>query len=524
MSHGHDEAPERISRLLAMKDVPRWSAAVLLAAFGMVYWLFSPATIDGDAIGYLRQVRGTGFSPGHLLYLPLLRTIARLIGYNVLMDLVPTFKALSIVSALLSLILIHDVARRIYDQGQAIFVVALLGASHAFFRSATQVEVYSVATLLVVAALWASLRARLSSSMPHRICWTAGAGLCCGLGVLFHLSLILLGPSFVLLHFRGSPMGQRFRLAFITAGSMAVTVTLPLMFILHHEGHSSFNAAWTYLRSSDHGLPYLHSWRTPLAALWGLVKALIYVPYPFEAPRLAVGGLTLLGALAWLGLGLLKARSPRELPDHEPAGSAHRLVDTPFLLYWSGPLLLFALYFFPSDTERWIFIMPVLALFLGPIARTPIAWILLGAIAFVNIFVGALPQSIDRTKLEVAATVERFVEPKDLVVGPGHGWDELIGLSTPNPVRLISFIFYVGQERSLARATRKLETEIRRTLARGGRVYVARLRDDHDRQGFKELVWFGMSPEAFFRLFAPYRPEPAGPEQLWLLSSPTTAR
>jgi hypothetical protein len=289
---------------------------------------------------------------------------------------------------------------------------------------------------------------------------------------------------------------------------MAVVVTGPLLALLAAAGKTSPAEAWSWLASSDHGVPYPHSWRTPLVVLWGAVRSLVHAPYPYEAPIWRVALQTALGSAAWLVLLLLRRRSastPR------PAG------DLTFLVVWSVPLAGFALAFYPSDTERWIFVMPAVALFLAPCACAR-GWAVVAVVLLANLFVGQLPAAMDHGPVERAAAVEAAVPPRALIISPGHGWDELIGLGTTKPVRRFPLVYFVGTERSLQRAVARMHAEIARTRAGGDAAFVARLRDEVDRQGFKELRWFGLSPDAFAALFAPYAPRPTRVPGLWALS------
>lgn len=472
-----------------MRARPRSILLLLLAAYGGVLLLSTPAEVNGDGVGYLKQISGDGIAPGHLAYMPLLRALSAVIPHAVPLDLVLPLRLLGLACALLALGLLYDAALRLHGSTTAaLFGTALLGLSHAFSRSATEVEVYAPAALLAVATLWALARHRVN---PRPV-WAVLAGLAAGAAVLLHLTLALLAVPLLLL--------SRPRLTHLVAGlsAMALAAGLPLALVL--ADHGSLASAWTWLRSADHGIADPHGPSAPLVALWGLARSLVYVPYPYERSLALVVPLSALAGAALLLLGLWAHRGRAAL-------------ETRLLALWSAPLALFAVLFFPSDTERWIFVLPAVALCLAPAARAVSPrWIgaLLGAMALTNIGLARIPAALDRQPLERARAAERLLVPGALLVSPGHGWDELVGLGMATPPDVYPLIYHVGAEGGLEPAIRLLQRRIRATLASGHPVFVARMGDRSDPRGFKELAWFGMDRGGFARLFEGYRAVPAG--------------
>ncbi len=490
----------------------RWSvAAPVLLALALAWWLTAPATVNGDGLGYLREVAGRDLVPGHLAYLPMLRALARLTRPAAPLDLEPWARGLSLLFALGGLALFYDAARRVRAPAAALFATALLGLSHAYFRSAQEVEVYAAAACAALAVLWALTRL-ITGPREHAPRWAATAGAALGLAVLCHLTLALLVIPVAIVIWRHAP-GRRGRSLALAALLAAVVALPPFLLALRAEGRLAPAAAWAWLRSADHGIPYPHTVYTPLVATWGLARSLVHAPYPYEAPVAAVVALSAAALLAWAALVWMRRTTTRRSPS--PA-----LPDGRWLLAaWITPLALFGVAFYPSDTERWIFVLPLLALALAPAAgRAGLA--VLGAIALLNFFSVELPQARDDSAPRRAAAVDRATRSRDLIISPGHGWDELLGLASPAPARRWILIYYVGAERSAERAVAKLRAEIAATFAAGGRPYVARLRDDTDPRGFKELAQLGLPPEAVAALFRPYRPRPTAVPGLWELSPP----
>jgi hypothetical protein len=492
--------------------------ALLVGALGLLYWLLAPGTVDGDGIGYIRQAEhGGGLAPGHLAYIPVLRWLARLYPHQTSLELVPLFRGLSVLCAVAALALFYDSARLVHGARRALLATALLGTCHAFSRSASEIETYAPAILCVTATLWALLRSTRGDAV--RWPWVAAVGLFGAAAALFHLTLGLLDLSALVILGWWSPARRRLRAVLLAATTMATISGAVVLLALRSEGHTTIGAAWSWLRSADHGLPYPHTIFTPLVTLWGFVRTLIYAPYPYEAPVIRVAALTTVGAAAWIALVMLRRRSSAL-----PSRASGR-----FLALWVAPLALFALTFFPSDTERWIFAVPAVALYLAPAAGRAMAALIV-AVLVVNLAVYQIPTARDRDAIRIAAAVDRHVAPTDLVVFAGHSWDELIGMSVSRPPRRFCFIYYVGAERVTSRpipgplhpqvagATRRMHQEIDDVLRSGGRAFVARLRDDRDAQGFKEMTWFGLSRDGFAALFVPYAPRPTTIDGLWQLS------
>ncbi len=293
---------------------------------------------------------------------------------------------------------------------------------------------------------------------------------------------------------------------------LALGGLIPLLLALHSVGATSPGAAWRWLRGADHGLPYHTSLLNPLTALWGIARSLIYAPYPHEASLAAVIALSALGVASWGALLAL-----RRIP-----GAAVRPADDglrSLCLWWLPPLALFGVLFYPSDTERWIFALPLVALWLAPLPGRAAA-LVIALMAAANLLAFDLPAARDRSGRERAAEVDRHTGRGDLIVSPGNGWDEMLGFSTRAPARRFILIYFVGEERSLSAAVARMHRSIARAQAAGERVFVARLEDRSDRRGFKELAWFGLSPDGFAALFARYRPRPSALAGLWELSPP----
>lgn len=476
--------------------------ALALVGYGVVSLALATAVVNGDGVGYLKQIPHDAASPGHLGYLPVARAVSELWGYSVLNDLIFPLRLLSVMAVLGSMVLLYDAGRRLYSKRGALFSAALMGASFAVWRASHEVESYALGLFAATGLLWALVRMRKSAT-PLR--WAAAAGTFAAASVLFHLTLALLALPLALALWWWSPRGRRWQ-ALLTGGAcMALGVFVPLLVVVSSLGKEVPGEAFAWLLSADHGVPYpLAPW-TPLVALWGLARSLAYAPYPYEASLGWVIPLSVVASALLLALAhrVVKSR-------HEPG------LEGRWMWAWCVPLMLFAVYFFPSDTERWIFCIPPLALYAGRIGTQHRGWWIVGAVALVNVAT-AIPAALDTSELAQAKAVESVLQGSDLLVAPGHGWEELVGLGMEEPPDKFLLIFEVGAARSRDDAVAAMHASIEKHLSEGGRVYVARLEGDSDPRGFKELEWFDMTREDFTALFSAYSPKPAEVSGLWEL-------
>ena len=167
------------------------------------------------------------------------------------------------------------------------------------------------------------------------------------------------------------------------------------------------------------------------------------------------------------------------------------------------PLIGFAVYFFPSDTERWIFILPIILLKIRPSNSQPARAALL-LLLCINLLGGHFPAAINTNEKNQAQLAANHLRTGDMVVSPGHGWEELLPLFTKAKVTYFPFVYYVGSLKGTDPAQRLLHQEIEKTFNHGGHVYVIRSQLSHDSRGYKELEWMGMTYRGFFGLFKRY--------------------
>jgi hypothetical protein len=322
------------------------------------------------------------------------------------------------------------------------------------FSAGSDVESYAPALAAVTLTLYCATR-------PLDGKWALASGVCLALATLFHVENVLFALPLALLLRRWAPLGLGVG-AFIVGG--AYGLVLP-----------AHGAAW--LGGASHGLSYPLRLTTPFIATYGACKALIYSPYPYEASWPRVLGQFTVGALllALLLSSLRGARSP--LP---------RVV----VLAWLGPYALVGCAFYASDAERWTFLLPLLWLLVAATPRPRRVFVSIAALAAANAIVW-LPVARDDSMRLRARRAAAHLADGDLVIGPGHGWDEYIGFYEGPRVVPFPLVYWAGRLGGTGPLARAVAAAAVATPAR--RFFVARLDDDGDPMGWKELALFGVT-------------------------------
>ncbi|MEO6950202.1 MAG: hypothetical protein ABI321_00210 [Polyangia bacterium] len=408
--------------------------------------LLAPREVNGDGIGYIKAARDGLLYPGHLAYLPLLRafwhaaTALGLAGTR-LADAVWPGRVLSAVgAACAALALLHIVARRAGARAGLIAGVGL-AASSGLLGAGCDLESYAPALAAVLGCVWALDEERV----------TLGA-LLLALATLLHVENALFGLAALTL--------TRARARFsIVAGAATLAAYLG-------------SGMLTSLPRSSHGFVYpLHAY-TPLVAVWGALRTLVFVPYPYEASLLRVVVPTL------LAVGFALALRPRtKLP-------------RALVLLWLAPYTLVGVVFFPSDPERWLFVLPLVWMTARPRVLVVVT------LALVNIALW-LPHARDARGLDAASRAATHLSAHDVVVMPGHGWDESLAL-VADDIRPFPFVFHAAARGGVEGLGQALDE----ALKDGSRVVSVRLDDDDAASdvsgtlGYKELARYGLGRPA----------------------------
>lgn len=431
-----------------------WPRIVGSIVVALAYLAMAPRVVNGDGLGYLKAALAGTLYPGHLAYVPLLAAIAKLVGATKPVELLWPARVLSALCAAMAALAVSSVARRRWADeragaadaraGELAAWAALAGvaASWGALSAGSDVESYAPALGALAAALWCADRRRPIAS-----------GLLCAAATLFHVENVLFVPVCAL-------VVERRRALVVVAAALPVAAAYALVLPAH-------GAAW--LGGATHGLRYPLRWSAPAVALYGACKALVYAPYPYEASWTRVLGCFAVGAAAALAL----------------ATAARRPLSRAATAAWIAPYALVGLAFYASDAERWTFLLPLV--WLAAAARPRRALAVAAAIFVANAALW-LPTARDAALRVRAAAAARHLADGDLVIGPGHGWDEYIGFYDGPRVTPFPLVYWAGAVGHAA-----LPATIARATA-GRRVFLARFSADGDPMGWKELLLFDITP------------------------------
>jgi hypothetical protein len=448
---------------------PSW--LLLGAAVAAAYAFFGPAEVNGDGIGYLKAARDGVLYPGHVAYVPLLALcgrIARTLGLTdgTLRGLVVPGRLLSAISiGIATAALATLVDRRSGDRSRALVAALGLAASAGVVLVGTDVESYAPALAALALALVCLDRGQ-----------AAAAGACVALAAQLHVeNLLFFAPALA-----WTPAGTRARLLLAAAPIVAVGAAVSL-----HLGG---------LHGATHGFSYPLHLYTPLVAVWGACRALVYAPYLYEAASATVVMCSAAGAVAALALALLAWAGHR----------AGRRCSVPSAARWAWALPYAAVgaLFFASDSERWLFLLPLAWITVAELAAPRRLARVVAAIALANLAAWG-PRACDRRGIERARSVATQLAPGDLVIGPGHGWDESIPLYRDGVVPF-PLVFHAAAGGAAALPAR-LDQAVAVARGRGAHVRVVRVDDADDPSGplgYKELAGLGVDRAAVRALLA----------------------
>jgi hypothetical protein len=481
-------------------------ALALGGAATLLYLVTAPAVPNLDGLGYLKLLPHN-FAAGHLLYMPALRLLARLFGDGL--------RAGRLYDAVLGgsgIVLFYGIARRILspaigeDEARrgAVLAAAGLALSYGYWSEACDVEAYAPAMV----ALLMTVRLALSYQVQPTAGRALATGALLGVAVLSHLTHVLLSV-FVLFHiWNNAPRARRLLHATLALGLGAVeSLALYAYAALVVRGHD-LPAALRWIATAQHGfVPPGGPYRLA-DAVYGLSKAIVFAPYLYEADAQKLIGQFLLGfvPLFLLAVGVrLRRRALRGLP-------------TGALAAWALPYALVGVLFFGADPERWLFVLPVLwllaAVVLAGVERPArAAAIALAWVGALNLVTGVWPAHRDQWPRQKAEATAALLHDGDLLLFPGHSWDEYVVFYGKAQVEPFPFAYYAARDGKDACFAR-LQRELAAARARGGRVFGVRLFDDGDEdpRGFWELGSVGLPrAELRARLLATLTPVPLSP-------------
>lgn len=470
----------------------RRTALALGAAATILYLVTAPAIPNLDGLGYIKLLPHN-FAAGHLLFMPALRALSRLVGDGL--------RAGRLYDALLGgtgVVLTYSIARRMlaaWDDDAArlgaAFAAAGLALSYGYWSEANDVEAYAAAMV----ALLATVRMALSFAPQPSLARAAATGVLLGVAVLSHLSHVLLS-CFVAYYLWRHARGRRFvppAIALAVGGALSLALYAYAALVV--RGHD-LHGALAWIATAQHGFVTTGGAYRLADAIYGLCKAIIWSPYLYEADAQKLVGQLLLGLvpLAALFVGALRGK-------RAPNTKLGRL-DLPALAWWTAPYALLGVAFFGADPERWIFVLPagwILAAALVlelPRPSRAVAAVLLWVGAF-NLVTAVWLAHRDQWPRQKAELTAAQLRDGDLLIFPGHSWDEYVVYYGAPRIEPFPVAYYAARD-GVPAAWARLDKEIGEARARGGRVFCVRVFDDADQdpRGFWELGTVGVSRSA----------------------------
>jgi hypothetical protein len=459
----------------------------VLGAATIGLWLTRPLVISGDGVGYIKRLLTPRFDviPGHLVYIPFLEWLRNVMtpsgGHS---EAAAVATAVSAVGAGVACACLCALTTRLTRNVLSGLVAAAgLCVSYGFYRASGDVEAYSLAVAVLTGLALVSLRRDDEAKRG----WITAlvAGLLLAFATLLHTSLVLITPFVLFAAWRST--GSWLKAGATVAIGGAVSLACFLWMSMGVLGHD-LGGFVSWLQTSDNG--YAQAPALSLTFLsqnagrlfYGVGRSLIHSPASDRlgadvAFRLSLIGITYFGlvaAVTIVGLRVVPRESRRPLWP---------------LWVWVLPLLVFSFFFFPAATERWVMILPcfwlAVAVALTAVRRGRVAWAIAALVLAVplvtNVVTVTREREIDRRTLERSRAISTLLRRGDLLLYPGHTWDEYIGFYETVPVERFILASFAGEEQGDAGALfARMHRRIEATHGRGGRVFAVRVFEPSD--------------------------------------------
>jgi hypothetical protein len=456
------------------------------ATLSLILPRLRPALVDGDGLYHASRAIYQGYlggiDPKHPLAAMLLRVVAVPIGRLAPKSwMIPALSWVSHLSAIGVFLVLGLVIYPMYIRRRAGAFWAALGAviSYGVLSRAVTIEVYAPALFLAVAAVAWTLRA--DAQGPG---FAAVSALLWGLAVGLHLANVLLAPFLLITIARRALAGRRSRplieFASIAALGALVATTLALV----GRGASLWPPDVTQIIPRPDPQP-TGTFAGRLARMaYGMSRSVAYLPDFVNLSRnhalaYGVGGIAIIGLLTQFAMASGQWRALN--------GTRQEWFALSVLVL---PWLLVGLSYYPSDPERWMFLIPVLWLGIGRILDAPPAAelgvlaamesryalsILVLSLGAYNIGVGIVPETQRSRRLTGLQSLLALTTPADLVVSAygirGEVYEYVLG-KKPSYRNLTLAALVARHPDAPALLQDDLRRELDQALGSGTRVFV----------------------------------------------------
>jgi hypothetical protein len=502
-----------------------WIDAVIAGLLLIVLAGLRPAMPDGDGLSYaaeaLKPALLDGAEPKHLLYAPILRIILRGLdaagGHDFALAAFTAFSNLC--GALLYLVL----ARGLYPpflRSRDLSRLCALGTLCSFgaLAACCTIETYSLALLLDVILATLCLRADLTTPKGG-----IAAGLVFALAVGVHITNVLLGPFLLVVLAAQARRRGSWRSAgwFVAAGLLGGCLLALLVMV--GKDVWPWSPDWRRLLPQGDPHPPMSLADRLGRVVYGLMRTLAWLPPVREVtPGFAVGY-----ALSLLAAGLLVLAVARR-------GLVGRWRDYRWLVVllavFAIPFAGMGAMYYPSDSERWLFLLPAVWLVIGLAwaEHSPPANALLSrprAVALLLLAVAALaaynaggklwPESRDTPEREGLQFLAETTTAGDVVIAsaPLDSPVTALVLGRRLPCRVIDLDSLMRSHGADVEACRAdLRNRITNALASGRRVLAYGLLHEGLTAGrgypWAHVLHLGYTPDRFLSVLDEFHPEP----------------
>jgi hypothetical protein len=504
---------------------PSWwidlAIAVALVA-GLV--LLRPRMPDGDALGHAgRAIERSllrGMEPKHILYAPLLRIL--LLGLENAGLRPYALDAFTIVSNLCGGVLYLLLARGIYApllRNVVVGRICALGVVLSFgvMVSCATIETYALALTLDVALAAVCIRTGLETTGP-----AAAAAVLFVLAVGVHATNVLMLP-FVLAILLSSGRRHGWTAPGVFCGIVLLGAVVLASALVLGVPTADGTPNWARLIPRGDPHPSLSLGGRLGRALYGFLRTFAWL-MPFK-------DLDRIFAIVYVAVFVLAALLIVFVAAHGFLGNLGRYRWASFLiLLIVVPFTLVGIYYYASDSERWLFLMPPVWLVLGAIwtdyRPAPNSWLSPGALPGVLLFLVLLmgsynalyklwPEARSSRELKGLVDLQQRTGSGDLIVAasPLKGITEEFLLRQPlhGEVVALDHLMLDVHKTDVAGCENDMRERVQAALAQGRRVFVYGLLDEGQTEG-RGYPWawvqsMGYRPEKISSLLDEYHPE-----------------
>ncbi len=495
---------------------------ILLVVLLMGLWRLQPLMPDGDGLAHaLRAIYSTyrdGIDVKHPLYAAFLRALYQL---SVATDLrTHTIAVLSLSSHLAAVGIFLVLARSLYPMFMNKTIASLSAAgvviSYGLLSRGSTIEAYAPALCADVALVAFIVKAQLR---PFAFACIAGVLFLVALG--FHVTNVLMGPLVIALLVNRVGRKRAIPTLVLFGATVSVGVAIFITGLMLARGLSLWPPDFLVVIPTGDPQPTMSIVARLGRALYGMARTVAYLPPVreltpiFSLTYMATFGTVGLGLLyfAWRGLFL------------RISGYASLLT---LLAIGSLPFIVMGVYYFPSDPERWLFVLPVVWFVIGLImdssrqtylqtrGQTPlrVLAILVGCLALYNAS-QLFPQTKMNRELSGLHELAKRVSTDDLVISPA-GVNSRIYEFFIEPYPSFRNLTIVALVERFGGDQQKLEIELRRqireTLGEAHRVYVHRIMNEDHRKGenypWAHLTQFDYGPDTFIAMLGEFSLKP----------------